>query len=368
MEAPDTLTPNPGPRRLPGLDGLRAIAVSLVIFHHLCSQGTFAQWPTLAAVLKRGSFGVQVFFVLSGFLITWLLLGEETRRGRIDLGRFYIRRALRILPPALLYVAVMLMLTAAGILAIGRRDFLYSLFFIRNLYGVGGDPQLAHYWSLAVEEQFYMTWPFVFFLMRGRLRLAFALALVTALSVWRAFPLVHFGVTAGGGQALLIGCALAQIRHLAPTWLTARSARTRSLVVGTATVVVSLVVFTGWPGLDASGLAQTAALLAVAAIVNAVAEGPVTLVSRLISAPPVEWLGRLSYSLYLWQQLFCWGPWPGAHATSGWPLLIGASVLAAAGSYYGVEQPALALRERLEQRLYPHRTARPNDAVTASTR
>lgn len=161
MEAPDIATLSGARGRLPGLDGLRAVAVLLVIFHHLCSQGTFAGWPAVADVLKRGSFGVQIFFVLSGFLITWLLLGEDARHGQIALGRFYVRRALRILPPALLYLAVMFVLTLAGVFAIGRRDFLYSLFFIRNAYGVGGDPQLAHYWSLAVEEQFYLVWPVV---------------------------------------------------------------------------------------------------------------------------------------------------------------------------------------------------------------
>jgi hypothetical protein len=105
--------------RLPGLDGLRAIGVLLVVFHHLCSQGTFASSPSLAATLKHGSFGVQIFFVLSGFLITWLLLGEERRSGTIDLKRFYFRRSLRILPPAFFFLGVMAALTAIGLLSIG---------------------------------------------------------------------------------------------------------------------------------------------------------------------------------------------------------------------------------------------------------
>ena len=146
--------------RLPGLDGLRAIAVALVVFHHLCSQGTLASWPRLAAALKHGSFGVQVFFVLSGFLITWLLLREEQRSGTIDLRRFYFRRSLRILPPAFFFLGMMLLLTVFGLVSIGSRDFLFSFLFIRNAYGPGGSPEVAHFWSLAVEEQFYLTWPF----------------------------------------------------------------------------------------------------------------------------------------------------------------------------------------------------------------
>ena len=353
--------------RLPGLDGLRAIAVLLVIFHHLCSQGTFGQWPGVAEVLKRGSFGVQIFFVLSGFLITWLLLGEEARHGRISLGRFYFRRALRILPPALLYIAVMFVLTLAGILAIGRRDFLYSLFFIRNAYGVGGDPQLAHYWSLAVEEQFYLTWPFAFLMLRGRVRLAATLALVGALSVWRALPVVHFGVTAAGGQGLLIGCALAQLRHLAPGTLDMRSPHVRAGVVLACAAVVAVVAFAGLPALERSGSAQTLALLAVGGLVTAVAQGPVTMVSPLLGAAPLEWIGRLSYSLYLWQQLFCWGPWPGSLAAGQWPFLVAASFLAAAASYYGVEQPALALRARLEPRIFPPGRRTPASRIEPAT-
>ena len=100
---------------MPGLDGLRAVAVLLVVFHHLCSQGTFGGWSSLAATLKRGSFGVQIFFVLSGFLITWLLLGEERHSGTIDLKRFYFRRSLRILPPAFFFLGVMVLLTALGL-------------------------------------------------------------------------------------------------------------------------------------------------------------------------------------------------------------------------------------------------------------
>ncbi len=122
------------PTRLPGLDGIRAVAVLLVIFHHLCSNGTFAGWPAVAHALKQGIFGVQIFFVLSGFLITWLLVNEEARTGRIDLRRFYRRRAFRILPPALAYLGVITLLAAAGVLVVGRGDLLSSWFFVRNLY------------------------------------------------------------------------------------------------------------------------------------------------------------------------------------------------------------------------------------------
>jgi len=203
--------------RLPGLDGLRALAVLMVVFHHLCSQGALGRWPALQVMLQQGSFGVQIFFVLSGFLITWLLLKEESRSGTIDIARFYFRRSLRILPPAFFYLAVILFLTVAGVLAVGTRDLLYSALFIRNAYGVGGSPEVSHYWSLAVEEQFYLTWPFLLLVLRGRTRLLVTAALIVLLAVWRSWTSLHFGVTAAGAHALLFGCLLAQLRQTPST-------------------------------------------------------------------------------------------------------------------------------------------------------
>ena len=344
---------------MPGLDGLRAVAVLLVVFHHLCSQGTFGSWPFLAATLKHGSFGVQIFFVLSGFLITWLLLGEERHSGTIDLKRFYFRRSLRILPPAFFFLGVMVLLTALGLLTIGGRDLLFSFLFIRNAYGVGGSPEVAHFWSLAVEEQFYLTWPFFMLALRGRTRLAATTALIAALAGWRTAGVVHFGVTAAGAEALLIGCLLAQLRDVRPEWFSMSSAAGRTSLVAVATVIVSLVAFSGVTQVEQSGLAQTAALLAVAAIVSTVAEGNVPGISIVLGSPLIEWIGRLSYSLYLWQQVFCWSRISGRYAAEDWPTLVVASFLTAAFSYYVVEQPALALRQRLELRWFPReKTAR----------
>lgn len=342
--------------RLPGLDGLRAVAVLLVVFHHLCSQGTFGRWPALAATLKHGSFGVQIFFVLSGFLITFLLLREERRSGTIDLKRFYFRRSLRILPPALVFLGAMLVLTLLGLVSIGNRDFLFSFLFIRNAYGTGGSPEVAHFWSLAVEEQFYLTWPFFMLLFRGRTRLTLTIALIAALAVWRATEIAHFGVTAAGAESLLIGCLLAQVRDARPDWLSMSAPRLRTGVVAVAAAVVAIVAFAGIAPLEASGLAQTAALLAVAAIIATVAAGNVPGISTALSLRPVEWIGRLSYSLYLWQQVFCWSSISGRYATADWPSLIVASFLTAAFSYYVVEQPALAWRQRLERRWFPRAT------------
>jgi len=137
------------------------------------------------------------------------------------------------------------------------------------------------------------------------------------------------------------------------------SAAGRTSLVAVATVIVSLVAFSGVTQVEQSGLAQTAALLAVAAIVSTVAEGNVPGISIVLGSPLIEWIGRLSYSLYLWQQVFCWSRISGRYAAEDWPTLVVASFLTAAFSYYVVEQPALALRQRLELRWFPReKTAR----------
>jgi len=335
--------------RLPGLDGLRAIAVLLVIVHHLCSQGMLASFPALARTLQQGSFGVQVFFVLSVFLITWLLVREEQRAGSIDIRRFYFRRALRILPPAFFYLAFVLLLTVVGILDVGRRDFAYSFFFVRNAYGVGGSHEVSHFWSLGLEEQFYLTWPFLLVLVHGRLRLGVSSVLLLLLAGWRATGVGHFGNTAAGAEALLLGCTLAQVRQRYPAALTFATPLVRGAAVVGASIAIAIAVFSAVPAMLSSGIAQSIAVIGVAVIINAVVDGPVTLVSSLLNAAPVQWIGRLSYSLYLWQQLFCWSRWSGPNAADAWPLLIAASFVCAAFSYYVIERPALSLRDRLEQ-------------------
>jgi peptidoglycan/LPS O-acetylase OafA/YrhL len=127
--------------RLPGLDGIRAISISLVIVFHL----------TVSTGLKpftAGAFGVDIldiFFVLSGFLITWLLCSEETKTGTISLRAFYSRRALRILPPALIYLAAIVLLTRFGWGSVSLGDIASCLFFVRNLNLVPASSATAHY-------------------------------------------------------------------------------------------------------------------------------------------------------------------------------------------------------------------------------
>ncbi|MGH3265775.1 MAG: acyltransferase family protein, partial [Trebonia sp.] len=185
-----SITAKPSAPRLSGLDGLRAIAVVGVLLYH-----AGVTW------LPGGFLGVDLFFVISGFLITWLLIGERQRHGRIRLGRFYLRRARRLLPA----LATMMVTTTIFMGLFYRSDldeargdigaaagyfsnWWYILHHRSYFVAAGRQPPFLHLWSLAVEEQFYIIWPLVliiFLLARARLRWVFAVAMTGAVaSAW----------------------------------------------------------------------------------------------------------------------------------------------------------------------------------------
>ena len=135
-------------KQIPALDGLRAIAAFLVVLYH----GGIAVSP--------GGLGVLAFFVISGFLITWLLLDEQERHGGVSLRLFYVRRTLRIFPAFYVYWVLVVALSAIRHRVVWPQA-IASLFYVNNYYqGLFGDPNtgLSHSWSLGVEEQFYLLW------------------------------------------------------------------------------------------------------------------------------------------------------------------------------------------------------------------
>jgi peptidoglycan/LPS O-acetylase OafA/YrhL len=147
--------------RIPSLDGLRAVSIGLVLaLHTLQRYNVKHPMSRIWYGIFDGGTGVLIFFVISGFLITTLLLQEQQKRGSISLRGFYFRRALRILPPLYLYVVVLLLLGLAGRLVVTKIDIYSALFFFHN-YAAGAMFSLEHFWSLSIEEQFYLIWPFV---------------------------------------------------------------------------------------------------------------------------------------------------------------------------------------------------------------
>jgi peptidoglycan/LPS O-acetylase OafA/YrhL len=340
-----------GPARLAGLDGLRAFSVAAVIVYHVAKQWGFTQGSKFwQGLFLRFAFGVTVFFVLSGFLITWLLLKEERKAGRVRIGAFYARRSLRILPPAYFCLAGVALLTAAGAAAVPAWDMGVSALFLRNYYGVADET--AHFWSLAVEEQFYLLWPLLFVLTR-RFRLAATLTLLAAGLAWEC---VLKTWTGGAVQPwrfdlcfapLLVGCALALLRdgRAGPRLRGMASWGWWVPAAGMALIVFGLSSLRNWSGVCAGVFLSYVSYVGVAVVINHVVEGPKGLLGRVLNAGPVAWLGRMSFSLYLWQQIFCWNT-TGA-AWTRWPWNVCLAMTMACVSYYAVERPALYVRDRL---------------------
>jgi len=326
VPAPGERSPKPPKTawRAPGLDGVRALAVLAVLAFH---EGI--PW------IPGGFLGVDIFFVLSGYLITDLLVARHRRDGTVGLKSFWQRRARRLLPAlALLLVAVT---AAVAVLepdqrAALRPALLGALTYTSNWWQAfagqsyftqfGPPPPLAHLWSLAVEEQFYLLWPLVLAVVLTAVRrrwlramVAWAGALVSALIMFAVYApgsdpsLVYYG-TDTHASALMVGAALALTWPLAKVAATAGKLRGRLDVVGAAGAVV--LAFCMWHFSGANSLVYPyglalAALAAGGLVLAAAAPGRV---GAALSWKPLRWLGIRSYGIYLWH-------WPVIAITTG---------------------------------------------------
>lgn len=168
---------------IPELDGFRGLAVLLVIIgRYLEFRGWNAHVRSLAQ--SAAHLGVLLFFVLSGFLITGLLYRERSLTGSLDFKRFYIRRALRLLPALLLFLSTVTLLMSFGLITdVSKTELLVCLFYLRNIFG--HSLSIGHLWSLSLEEQFYLVWPLTFFLLPRKRASAIVAWICFTLIIWR---------------------------------------------------------------------------------------------------------------------------------------------------------------------------------------
>ena len=303
---------------LPTLDGWRAIAILAVLLDHAVEYSWLSHYPKLVRFTHTGPDGVSLFFALSGFLICSRLLEEECAFGHISLRGFYIRRACRILQPALFYLIVIGALSLCGIIIVSPWDWWSSVLFFRNYLppgwitrGWGG--YTVHYWSLAVEEHFYLLWPAALvFWGKARARW-FALSLAITVSVWRTWDLhrhwfdrwipgLLFGCrTDVRLDALLLGCVKALILNDDSVRL-AFSRRFKPWMwwLGVGCYLAPQLIYLSRQSRSYSLFESALLPLVIAGTVY----GPKTFVTMLLESGGMKWIGRLSYSLYLWQQLF----------------------------------------------------------------
>jgi peptidoglycan/LPS O-acetylase OafA/YrhL len=340
------------------LDGVRAIAVGAVLLYH---GGV--------SIAPGGFLGVDMFFVLSGFLITSLLITERAATGRIDLFQFWLRRARRLLPAAFLLIAVTALVAAIFLPADAvrtRGDAIASFFYVNNWHQVLSQQSyfetfqrpslLQHLWSLAVEEQFYLLWPLALGLCMSKLgrvrtaQLTLVLAIVSAIAMGILFDpgqdpsRVYFG-TDTHASGLLIGALLAFVWPLGP--LRGRPNKHAAIVLDAgalAGLVLVVAAITGWqdyePWVYRGGILvfSIACALLIAAVVH-----PAGRIRRVLGLTPFVWIGRRSYGIYLWHWPIMALTRPGLDLDwSRWvlvPLQIGAAVGIAALSYTYVEMP-----------------------------
>jgi peptidoglycan/LPS O-acetylase OafA/YrhL len=317
----------------PALDGIRAVAVLLVIVHHVGVRG-FA---------LGGAIGVTVFFALSGFLITTLLTEERAATGRIAIRGFYRRRAVRLLPALIVFLVAMLTVRATS-----PGDALAALAYYANWVAAGGGDltKLSHTWSLAVEEQFYMVWPVVFAVLGRRRRALLALALagaaasmVVRLILWdpRAIR-VYFGSDTRA-DALLLGCAAALL-------LGRFIVSERAVVLAAA--LLGALMLTNEGMLFRWGFGPAA--LASCVVVAGVAQRRVGTCGILESTALVH-IGRLSYGLYLWH-------YPLARSLSSRVASAPLRLVVVLGLTYLLAATSARLVERPLQRFRTRRSAR----------
>ncbi len=342
--------------RIPCLDGLRALSIFLVLFEHLHKSRGFPEIRGQEWLLgKVGGVGVDVFFALSGFLITLLLLRERERTGAISLKRFYLRRCLRLLPAFLLFALTVFGLTLIGAVAVRESDWLHIFTYTVN-FAERPTWEIGHLWSLSIEEQFYLFWPIALMLL-GKQRAKYAiLAWLMTAPFLRAALLITFPTTVGRFDlwtpmhvdTIAIGCLLAicatDSRFRARF---ATSARTGvSLIVALVVfVLVHLAIRNEIAAYDVI-LGPSIDALCIAALIWLCVSHSKTLIGQFLELRFMVALGLVSYSVYLWQQLFLKPA--GAGWAVSWPINLLLVFTVAAVSYYLIERPFLALKDRLE--------------------
>jgi peptidoglycan/LPS O-acetylase OafA/YrhL len=343
----------------PDIEGLRAVAVGLVLLFHAYRQP-----------FSGGFVGVDVFFVISGFLITSLLLREQTKTGRISIAGFYARRVRRILPASTLVVVATVFATYYLLAFIAGKqaasDAKWTAIFAANIhFGLLGTDYLGsqlppsplqHMWSLGVEEQFYVVWPGLFLLMvlivrgpRHRAAMAGVLGAIIATSLawsvvetmsnatWAYFsPLTRAWELALGALVALLAPVISKLPQAFSEFIA---------VAGVIGIVMSAVLFTQTTPYPGSAVAlpvvSSAALIAAGCISSR------TIVGRALSMRPMQWVGARSYSLYLWH-------WPvlilaqqyAERDLGGWQstALLAVAVAASALSYSFLENPVRRAR------------------------
>jgi len=349
--------PSPRPtfdfHEIPALDGFRGMAILCVIIGHLLEfHSGSAEIRGIARSVAQT--GVLLFFVLSGFLITGVLSRERSITGKVHLKDFYIRRVLRLGPALLLFLSTTILLMSLGMITdVPKKELLECLFYARKFFG--RSLSLSHIWSLSLEEQFYLIWPLTFSVLPMKRCAAMVSASCIVLAVWRgaAISAKLFSYETGvfymrpyfRFDSILIGAAVV-------LWLvhSPRGAEKLRNILSTIPWIVLWAALGVWTAIGES-LSRSmyltiqeflcAALLAQVVLCNQ------TRLAALFRSRLLRYFGAISYSLYLWQQLFLVTRTPSWGLLRELPLSLMLPVAIAIVSYHLIEKPFLRLKDTL---------------------
>jgi peptidoglycan/LPS O-acetylase OafA/YrhL len=355
-----------GVGHLPSLDGWRALCILLVLGSHASNTANFPhEWDVLFGWLFDGNLSVRCFFIISGFIITTLMLRETASRGSLDLKGFYLRRAVRILPVYVAFLVAVALLEYFTAFDQSASQWARLLTFTTN-FSISRNFLTGHTWSLACEEQFYLIWPVVFaavglsFVRKSLWILGLPLVLcplwrvVSYLQIFPDHGLFNIFSLFSYLDTLSFGCLLAY----AHPWIGQRINNGRTpipLIVGSSLLLILVPYILNrifLLGILMVPFGNTFQALGLCLLISLSIHHPFKGQWQVLNFKPVVWLGKLSYSIYIWQQFFCTKPivfgWQRTWFQSS-PFWILAAFGTGIASYYLLERPLLKLRIRLHR-------------------
>jgi peptidoglycan/LPS O-acetylase OafA/YrhL len=322
------------------------------MFGHLAGTGGFPVSARTGNFLALGSAALLVFFVMSGFLITGIILREQEKTGSVRLGNFFVRRTLRMAPPYFAAVAGLAGMSALGWIALNPRDILHAVTYTSN-YHPDRAWAIAHTWSASVQEQFYVLWPLVLVAAAGSRRGAIVAALMLLVApVMRVAEWELLGLESGNrfetiADAMAAGCLLACIRprlHRSPIYMAVLRSRWFGIV---PLVAIAVNMLQDYP-LVHYGVSMALSIWCITLSLDWLLTFNDGRVARILDFPVLRGIGLISYSLYLWQQPFL--DRGSSAAISQFPLNLVLAFSAGIVAFYLVERPSMTLRDRLDAR------------------
>ncbi len=347
---------------IPSLNGLRALSILMVICGHINIWGLSHPVDYKYSFFFNGELGVNIFFVISGFLITTLLIEEEKATGKISFKNFYARRTLRIFPAFYFLLVVYFVLQCIGIIHLQTVSWITSITYTKYFPLPGSwDNYTRHFWSLSVEEHFYLFWPLIFHVFKKyRIKFAWAIVIITPIirvigdnsEILLISPFTLFQKV----DALMIGCLFALYRNTIMLYVERVVAKSKAFIYLPFLALIILHYLSAVNNqfklhhignfLVAFGALGTLGSVSIGLMILTFSSFKNNIMFVFLNNPVINFVGKLSYSLYLWQQIFFCKE---LHFFSSFPINLVFILIAACMSYYFIEKPFLKLKVKYER-------------------